>query len=182
MRRPGYATVLPSQSAIVWLTTRLFYKEKGATIIPTNPVVSDDEEAYDDNDDVADPTFIPTTHDLDTPGPNQLGPSSRRTVSATSAMEFRQDEDDKDNEEEEEAAKPQSKKPRRSKARTTTWKKVDINNPPFPEYVHTPSEYIQSPFQYFSKFFSKQVLECMTYQTNLNATQRHQHHLQYHII
>ncbi|KAK8376745.1 hypothetical protein O3P69_009988 [Scylla paramamosain] len=80
------------------LTSQLFYKEKGVTVIPTNPAVSDDEEGYDDDDDVIDLTFTPTTYDLDISGTNQLGPSSRRTVSPTSSMEVRQDEDDEDNE------------------------------------------------------------------------------------
>ena len=56
--------------------------------------------------------------------------------------------------------------------RPTTWKKVDITNPPLPEYEHTAPLYVESPQEYFYRFFSPQLIKHITYQTNLYATQK----------
>ncbi|MPC77745.1 hypothetical protein E2C01_072210 [Portunus trituberculatus] len=90
---------------ILHLSARMFYGGRGTAIIPTNPAVSDDEKEYDENeddDDVTDPTYIPTIHNPDTPAPSQLGPSTSRRGSAMPALEvLEDDEEDEDYEEEE---------------------------------------------------------------------------------
>ncbi|KAJ8372398.1 hypothetical protein AAFF_G00289730 [Aldrovandia affinis] len=62
-------------------------------------------------------------------------------------------------------------KQRKPAARPTTWKKADLNNPALPEYQHSPPDFVDTPFQYFSRYFSPQVIEHIMYQTNLYATQ-----------
>ncbi|KAL1260041.1 hypothetical protein QQF64_007868 [Cirrhinus molitorella] len=57
-------------------------------------------------------------------------------------------------------------------ARLTTWKKVDLDNHALPEYQHFPPDYIETPYNYFSRYFSPQVIKHITYQTNLYATQK----------
>lgn len=54
----------------------------------------------------------------------------------------------------------------------TTWRKVDINNPPLEPCEHIPPEYVQNPQCYFFNFFSAQLMKHITYQMNLYATQR----------
>ncbi|XP_070814262.1 piggyBac transposable element-derived protein 3-like [Chaetodon trifascialis] len=70
---------------------------------------------------------------------------------------------------------PQAKRPTKEKtstARLTTWKMVDLNNPALPEYQHSPPDFVGTPFEYFSRYFSPQVIRHITYQTNLYATQK----------
>uniref|UniRef100_A0A673LD19 PiggyBac transposable element-derived protein domain-containing protein n=1 Tax=Sinocyclocheilus rhinocerous TaxID=307959 RepID=A0A673LD19_9TELE len=56
--------------------------------------------------------------------------------------------------------------------RPTTWKKVDLDNQDLPEYQHVPPDLIETPYNYFSKYFSPHVIKHITYQTNLYATQK----------
>ena len=141
--------------------------------MPADPAVSDDEMVDDEDDDVADPDFMPGPLDLDSPGPSAAS-SSRRT-SARHLFEELQEED---TDEEEDVDDPQgeappAKKPRKKKKKdTTTWKRVDIENPALPTYQHESPTYVECPSQYFYKFFSPQLIKHITYQTNLYAVQR----------
>ncbi|KAJ4932923.1 hypothetical protein JOQ06_029761 [Pogonophryne albipinna] len=45
-------------------------------IVPALPAISDDDEEEDDN--AADPDFVPPTHNLDIPGPSDMGTSGKR--------------------------------------------------------------------------------------------------------
>ena len=68
----------------------------------------------------------------------------------------------RDNEEEE--VEPQ---------KSCKWKKKqDISHPPLPEYVHTPPPFVPDPYVYFRMFFTDELLENISYQTNLYATQQ----------
>lgn len=51
------------------------------------------------------------------------------------------------------------------------WKKEDVQCPPLPEYVHPMPDLVQEPFQYFSCFFTEDVISHIVYQTNLYARQ-----------
>ncbi|KAJ8391362.1 hypothetical protein AAFF_G00089920 [Aldrovandia affinis] len=106
----------------------------------------DDEGSEVEDDDVADPDFIPPTHNLDTPGPNDMGPSAKRKC-VRPAVEVLEDEDENYDEDEDQPA-PQAKRPtkqRKPAARPTTWKKVDLNNPALPEYQHSPPDFVDTP-------------------------------------
>ncbi|KAJ8372586.1 hypothetical protein AAFF_G00281300 [Aldrovandia affinis] len=83
------------------LSTLTFYGKKQSVVVPAHPAISDDEGSEVEDNDVA---VIPLTHNLDTPGPSDMGPSAKRKC-------------------------------------------------------------------YFSRYFSPQVIEHITYQTNLYATQ-----------
>uniref|UniRef100_A0A672I0K1 PiggyBac transposable element-derived protein domain-containing protein n=1 Tax=Salarias fasciatus TaxID=181472 RepID=A0A672I0K1_SALFA len=111
----------------------------------------EDEESDSGDNDIEDPDFIPPSHDLDTSDLSDSGPS----------------DDDQ--------PAPQAKRPtqeKKSTARLTTWKMVDLNNPPLPEYQHSPPDFVGTPFEYFSRYFSPEVIKHITYQTNLYATQK----------
>ena len=43
----------------------------------------------DDDDDVADLDFVPPTHNLDTPGPSDIDPSTKRRRMTTAIMVFK---------------------------------------------------------------------------------------------
>lgn len=60
---------------------------------------------------------------------------------------------------------------RKQAPRRTSWKKVDVDKPTLPEYQHHPPDFVATPFEYFSKYFSPHVINHITYQTNLYATQ-----------
>ncbi|KAM3864714.1 piggyBac transposable element-derived protein 3-like [Diretmus argenteus] len=151
-----------------------FCLKKRTVVVPAHPAISDDEGSEVEDDDVADPDFIPPAHNLDTPGPSDMGPSAKRKCMQP-AVEVLEDVDEDDNyDEDEDQPAPQAKRPTKQKkpaARPTTWKKVDLNNPALPEYQHSPPDVVDTPFQYFSRYFSPQVIEHITYQTNLYATQ-----------
>jgi len=44
--------------------------------VPAHPSISD-AGSEEEDDDVADPDFLPTTHNLDTPGQSDIGPSAK---------------------------------------------------------------------------------------------------------
>uniref|UniRef100_A0A672GR58 PiggyBac transposable element-derived protein domain-containing protein n=1 Tax=Salarias fasciatus TaxID=181472 RepID=A0A672GR58_SALFA len=120
-------------------------------VVPAHPAISEDEESDSGDNDIEDPDFIPPSHDLDTSDLSDSGPS----------------DDDQ--------PAPQAKRPtqeKKSTARLTTWKMVDLNNPPLPEYQHSPPDFVGTPFEYFSRYFSPEVIKHITYQTNLYATQK----------
>uniref|UniRef100_A0A672GUR1 PiggyBac transposable element-derived protein domain-containing protein n=1 Tax=Salarias fasciatus TaxID=181472 RepID=A0A672GUR1_SALFA len=141
-----------------------------------------DEESDSGDNDIEDPDFIPPSHDLDTSDLSDSGPSGkRRCVRPT--VEVLEDEDDEDDlhdhnsnrHEDDDQPAPQAKRPtqeKKSTARLTTWKMVDLNNPPLPEYQHSPPDFVGTPFEYFSRYFSPEVIKHITYQTNLYATQK----------
>ncbi|KAJ8402191.1 hypothetical protein AAFF_G00370560 [Aldrovandia affinis] len=162
----------PAEVALSPLSTRTFYGKTQSVVVPAHPTISDDAGSEVEDDDVADPDFILPTHNLDTPGSSDVGPSAKRKC-VRPAVEVLEDEDDNYDEDEDQSA-PQAKRPtkqRKSAARPTTWKKVDLNNPALPEYQHSPPDFVDTPLQYFSRYFSPQVIEHITYQTNLYATQ-----------
>lgn len=155
------------------LSARLFYGRRN-TVVPVNPAISDDDNSSEEEDnDVADPDFLPSTHDLDIDGPS----AKRQRVQ--SALEVLVDEDPVENEgldgnDDRPEPAPTAKRPtnkRKPEPRRTLWKKIDLDNPPLPEYHHIPPDFIQGPFDYFSRYFSPDLVSHITYQTNLYASQ-----------
>ncbi|XP_051957445.1 piggyBac transposable element-derived protein 3-like [Xyrauchen texanus] len=168
MVRP-YLIIRPVQQ----LSTQLFYGKR-ATVVPAHPSISDDEGSEEEDDDVADPDFLPPTHNLDTPGPSDIGPSAKRKC-VQPALEVLEEDDDDDDDDDDGEPAPQAKrqtKKEKPAARLTTWRKADLDNPALPEYQHCPPDFIDTPFQYFSRYFSPQIIKHITYQTNLYATQK----------
>ena len=51
-------------------------------------------------------------------------------------------------------------------------KKQDISHPPLPEYVHKAPPFVPDAYVYFRMFFTDELLESISYQTNLYATQQ----------
>ncbi|KAK7169972.1 hypothetical protein R3I94_000266 [Phoxinus phoxinus] len=154
------------------LSTRIFYGKRG-TVVPAHPSISDDEGSEEEDDDVADPDFLRPTHNLDTPGQSDIGPSAKRKC-VQPAVEVLDDDDDDDDDNDEEPA-PQAKrstKKGKPAARLTTWRKDDLDNAALPKYQHCPPDFIETPFQYFSRYFSPQVVKHIKYQTNLYANQK----------
>lgn len=144
--------------------------------MPADPAISDDEGSDEEDNDVADPDFIPPAHNVDTPCSNDMAPSAKRKCVRPAVEELDDDDDDNDNDEneDEDQPAPQAKghtKKGKPAARLTTWNKVDLDNQALPEYQHFPPDFIETPYNYFSRYFSPQVIKHITYQTNLNATQ-----------
>lgn len=160
---------------LLQLSTRLFHGKKPIVVVPANPTISDDEGSEED-DDVADPDFMPFSHSMDTPCPSDTGPSAKRKCVrlAVEELEDEEDDDDNDENEDEDQPAPQAKGRKKGKtaARITTWKKVDVDNQALPEYHHMPPDFIETPYSYFSRYFSPHVINHITYQTNLYATQK----------
>ncbi|XP_067314487.1 piggyBac transposable element-derived protein 2-like [Pseudorasbora parva] len=156
------------------LSTQLCYGKRLIIVEPADPAVSNDESSDEEDDDVADPDFIPLIHNLDTPCPCDMGPSAKRTC-VRPAVEELEDEDNSDENEDEDQPAPQAKshtKKGKPAARLTTWKKVDLDNQALLEYQHFPADFIDTPYNYFSRYFSPLVIKHITYQTNLYATQK----------
>ncbi len=70
------------------LSASHFYRKRRpvvpqTVVVPAHPVISDDEGSKEQDEDVADPTFIPPSHNLDNPGPSKKGPSVKRCVQPT---------------------------------------------------------------------------------------------------
>ncbi|KAK5925562.1 hypothetical protein CgunFtcFv8_018077 [Champsocephalus gunnari] len=148
----------------------MFYsKRKDIVIVPAYPAISDDDEEEDD--DVEDPDFVPPTHNLDIPGPSDMGLSAKRRCLQPAVLQVDDDDDDGDSEQPALQAKRPTK-PRKSAARPTTWHKDDLENTELPEYQHSPPYYIETPFQYFTRYFGPAIVTHITYQTNLYATQK----------
>ncbi|KAK3883397.1 hypothetical protein Pcinc_012298 [Petrolisthes cinctipes] len=85
------------------------------------------------------------------------------------------DDDDDDDDVDERTApliKTATNTSKKKAARPTTWRKVDISNTPFPTYTHPTSGCIESPYQYFKRYFSPQLISNITYQANLYVTQK----------
>lgn len=47
------------------LSARLFYGKRDTVVVPVNPAISDDDGSEEEDNDVADPDFLPPTHNLD---------------------------------------------------------------------------------------------------------------------
>ncbi|XP_031730561.1 piggyBac transposable element-derived protein 3-like [Anarrhichthys ocellatus] len=155
------------------VSARDFYAKKRQTVVvPALPAISDDDEEEGDDDDVADPDFVLTTDNQDIPGPSNMGPSAKRKRRQP-AVEVLQDSDSEDDDDEQPA--PQAQRPCKSSKSadgSTTWHKVDINNTALPEYQHSPPDYIETPFQYFTRYFDAKIIRHITHQTNLYAAQK----------
>ncbi|KAK3885607.1 hypothetical protein Pcinc_010198 [Petrolisthes cinctipes] len=145
------------------------------TLIPVDPNISEDE--LFDVDDDQDPDFVPISRE----------PLAKRRCAVLLFVEEDREEEEEDREAEEEEeeettrkgkgrGKANAKPKRRPKSalqlRPTTWKKEDISNPPLPSYNHQLPSYVESPQQYFNRFFTLQLIKHITYQTNLYATQK----------
>ncbi|KAI3366108.1 hypothetical protein L3Q82_009927 [Scortum barcoo] len=159
------------------LSARLFYGKRETVVVPVDPAISDDAGSEEEDDAVMDPDFIPHTCNMDTPGPSN-GSSSAKRRCMRSAVEVIEDNTDTNNSDEDDSdedtndkGQPEPKK-RRQVARLTTWKKADLDNPALPEYQHSPPDFVQTPFDYFCRYFSPQVFAHIAYQTNLYATQK----------
>ena len=153
--------------------------------MPLDPMLSEDDSMDDDD---ADADFEPYPHNEDTP--SDQPPSKKRClrqvfeeVDSEDEVEEQEEVDDPNEVEDPQPqgqanskgkGKGQVKRKGKSalQTRPTKWKKVDITNPSLPEYQHVPPLYIQSPQEYFYKFFSPQLIKHITYQTNLYATQK----------
>jgi len=75
---------------------------------------------------MADPNFIPLTHNLDTSCPSDMGPSAKKDC-VRPAVEEIEDKDDNDENKDEDHSAPQAKGPTKKgkpAARLTTWKKT----------------------------------------------------------
>ncbi|CAG6016111.1 unnamed protein product [Menidia menidia] len=160
-----------------WLPSTFYGKRRETAVVPVHPNISDDVDE-DEDDDVSDPDFVPPTHNQDIPGPSDMGPSTKRkrlqpaveVLQDSGSDIYSVDNDDDDNEQPAPQAKRPSK-PSKSAARPTTWHKVDLNNTALPEYQHSTPDYIDVPFQYFTRYFDNQIIRHITYQTNLYAAQ-----------
>ncbi|XP_078113915.1 uncharacterized protein LOC144522589 [Sander vitreus] len=86
------------------LSARLFYGERDTVVVPVNPAISDDDSSEEEDNDVADPDFLPPTHNLDIDGPS----AKRKCVQP--AVEVLVDEDLDENDDNQEAA-PTAKRP-----------------------------------------------------------------------
>ena len=57
--------------------------------------------------------------------------------------------------------------------KTSNWKKnEDISHPPLPEYIHEAPLFVPDPYVYFRNFFNDGLMEHISYQSNLYATQK----------
>ncbi|XP_030018215.1 piggyBac transposable element-derived protein 3-like isoform X4 [Sphaeramia orbicularis] len=163
------------------LSARLFYAKRGTVVVPAHPAISDDEDPEEEEDNMADPDphpeFFSSTYDLYTPQPGDEGISAKRKrmQPAVEVLEDEEDDDIENNNEDKDQPVPHpmtSTKKRKLAARQTTWKKIDLDNPSLPEYLHFPPDFVGTPFHYFRRYFSPQVISHITYQTNLYASQR----------
>lgn len=113
--------------------------------MPADPAISDDEGFDEEDDDVADPDFIPLTYECR----SDMGPSAKRKCVQTAVEELEDEDDDSDEEEDEDQPAPQAKGPTKKgkpASRLTTWKKVDLDNQALPEYQHVPPDFIETPY------------------------------------
>ncbi|XP_058635875.1 piggyBac transposable element-derived protein 3-like [Onychostoma macrolepis] len=104
-----------------------------------------------------------------------MGPSAKRKCVQTAVEELEDEDDDNEEEEDEDQPAPQAKGPTKKgkpASRLTTWKKVDLDNQALPVYQHVPPDFIETPYAYFSKYFSPRVIKHIAYQSNLYATQK----------
>ncbi|KAL1250766.1 hypothetical protein QQF64_018562 [Cirrhinus molitorella] len=108
-----------------FLSTHLFYGKRSVVVVPADPAISDNEGSDEEDDDVADPDFIPPAHNLDTPCSSDMGPSAKR------------------------------------KCVRPVWRSLRM--------MMTTMRMKTSQHH---KYFSPQVIKHITYQTNLNATQK----------
>lgn len=142
---------------------------------------------------------MPEPHNPDTPSTSNEPPAKRCARPAFDEEDegseeeddpgvFEEDEVEEEDEEKEEQQKGKGKGKVKGKGkgkgkvkskgkstlqvRPTTWKKVDIDNPPLPDYIHEPPLYVESPLQYFFRFFGPDLVKHIIYQTNLYATQK----------
>ena len=169
------------------------------TLIPSDPTVSEDEDFDDDRDPDYEPEphnpDIP--HDC---GESSAKKKSTKPIfeieeENSDAEEDNQNEEDNNEnveehveeqeEEQQDNAKGKGKakgkkngKGKKCKAddtlqgRPTKWSRVDIDNPPLPEFVHDPPVFVLSPTEYFLQFYSEDLIKYIVYQTNLYAHQQ----------
>ena len=57
------------------------------------------------------------------------------------------------------------------KPRTRVWKEEDIQNEPLPQFSPTAPEYLRQPYEYFSQFFTQDLVDHIVFHTNLYARQ-----------
>ncbi|KAG7511951.1 hypothetical protein JOB18_015125 [Solea senegalensis] len=164
------------------MSARMFYaKRRKSVVVPVHPAISDDDE--EDDDDVADPDYVPPSHNQDTSCTSDTDPSAKRKQiqpvvqvlheNNSEDSEYSEDDDDNDGDDNVQPA-VQAQRSRRSgklAPRPTTWHKVDLNNTALPEYQHSAPDYIDMPFQYFIRYFDAQMISHITYQ-NLYAAQK----------
>nr|XP_053647228.1 piggyBac transposable element-derived protein 2-like isoform X4 [Cherax quadricarinatus] len=55
------------------------------------------------------------------------------------------------------------------------WTRIDIQNDPLPEYQHEQPLAVRCPYEYFTDFFTQDMIDNITYQTNLYAKQKNIH-------
>ncbi|KAA0196450.1 hypothetical protein HAZT_HAZT000793 [Hyalella azteca] len=166
-------------------TSRFYQKNQThTTVVPLDPSISDDDSL---DDDISDLNYmpVPDPHNEDTPDTTEGQPPTSKRRCRRPVLEEVHEEDV---EEDMDTATPQEKRSTTNKVHTkkkrgklnenykqsrpTTWSKIDISNPPLPEYQHIPPQYVKNAECYFEKFFNLQLIQHITYQTNLYATQK----------
>lgn len=115
--------VIQSNNFFSQLSAKQFHA-RGTVVVPTHPAISDDDEEEDD--DVADPDFVPPSHNLDIPSTSLSG----RRKCIQPAVEVPEEEDEDEDEDE---PAPQVKRYRKTADMPTTWHKVDPDNEALPE-------------------------------------------------
>ena len=86
--------------------------------MPLHPAIGDDEDLEED-DDVAESDYVPTTSDLNTTGSKDKGPLAKNKCMQP-AVEIVEDEDDVDDDDTVEPA-PQAKEPTANMKAATRW-------------------------------------------------------------
>ncbi|XP_030260438.1 piggyBac transposable element-derived protein 3-like isoform X1 [Sparus aurata] len=147
-------------TCLIGCLLEVFY-DKMETVVPADPAISDDEGSDEEDDDVAGWDFVPPTHNQDTPDLSDMGPSTKRRKCVWLAVEVLKEEEEDEGYEQ---PAPQ--------ARKTTLKKVELDDRALPEYQRSHPDFMESPFQYFSRYFSPELIELITCQTNLYASQK----------
>ncbi|GLD61789.1 piggyBac transposable element-derived protein 3-like isoform X2 [Lates japonicus] len=94
-------------------------KRSKSVVVPAHPAISDDDE--EDDDDVADPDFVPPTHNQDIPCTSDTDPSAKRKqiqpvveVLQENYSEYSEDDDDDDDGDDNVQPAVQAQRPRRS--------------------------------------------------------------------
>ncbi|KAL3190006.1 hypothetical protein MRX96_020333 [Rhipicephalus microplus] len=154
---------------------------RGVALVPLHPSDSELDSSDDDTGDEtvhADTSEAPPSQDLSmTSSPDRSTTASpercRLSLSASRScppskkakghnrvlVPVSDDEDESDK-----ASKVPSKKPRK-------WDKVDIPKIQVPEKIHDPVYELKSSYAYFTYMFTEELVDVITFQTNLYGTQ-----------
>lgn len=135
--------------------------EQADWIAPLEPEGSDIEVDDPEDCDIRDPTFTPDD-DLDQDEAYEEPSTSRGRQGHKVSRVIPQAMP-----EEEEEVQSSSKK-----SKNRHWKKEDIQYEPLPDFIHPRPDFLRQPYEYFSLFFTSEVREHITYQSNLYSKQQ----------